>query len=896
MKKMKATSIVMMLILATLLTFSFNVSAAGPNYMGWENDEMDVTIGETFQNPVWFDVSREVDTISIEKNFTQNKSITFLPTGIVNYSSDNTKDNLRGDFFDYESYELMFITPVNNVSNNDINNDEGWVKDFVWAVDAPAGGAVNNSNDTGFNISWDAVGCGVVTLTMVGDGGTARDGNSIETTMYTTASINVHPQDPDSFSIDAEGADWVNMSWASADGIDNYVLFRDKSGFPSDTTGTPLYNGTALYYNDTGLDIEDEYYYSLWGWNETAGFFSLTYQTVLRESENSLPTPFTADTADKTTIDLSWEVGDPTDQITLRPNADGTTNDWTASAGSNYECVDEETANDDTDYIYSSTTGDVSYFALPDVTQSGIIEDVTIHIRARKETDSGGSATIRTVTNVSVDDEQSSNIALTDTWDDYSSTYTTAPDGGAWTFSDIDDLEIGVYAANIFDANANVTQIYATIDYSDATYVIERSESPGPWAQGDGTGTEIYNGTGVSFSDTGLTPDTDYYYQLWTYDGGYSADYLSADNHTTDNNNVTITNPIPADSATDVDKMYSQVSIDLADADGDLIDYTIEGEYLTNVDVSGVSDDTYTADLITPLPYDETITWYVNATDGYDSQTEVFSFTVRSEYDPTPPSDFTATADGRNDIDLSWTSQDDYTYVEWSNSPGPWSIGDEPELFDGTGTSTTHSGLDDDTTYYYQAWSYNTTDNVYSLTYSSANDTTVDNNIPTTPTAQDPDAITDPNDEYHTVYNVHLSVDVEDSDGDAMDVSFYWGNHSLITTETSVTNGTCDINLTDYVDPDWLTHDTNYTWYVVVDDGFDTVNSSIQENRVFWFITSKAWDMNEDKKIDSIDISDFVGNYNDVCTPGSIPEDVNNDGQVETLDVSSFVSHFGETY
>lgn len=43
---------------------------------------------------------------------------------------------------------------------------------------------------------------------------------------------------------------------------------------------------------------------------------------------------------------------------TIRPDGNGSTNDGTPSTGSNYECVDETTPNDDTDYVEMSTAAD----------------------------------------------------------------------------------------------------------------------------------------------------------------------------------------------------------------------------------------------------------------------------------------------------------------------------------------------------------------------------------------------------------------------------------------------------------------------------------------------------------------------------------------------------------
>ncbi len=51
--------------------------------------------------------------------------------------------------------------------------------------------------------------------------------------------------------------------------------------------------------------------------------------------------------------------------LTFRPDADGNSSDFTRSTGSNdYECVDEQGSNEDTDYIYSDTLNHKSIFGI----------------------------------------------------------------------------------------------------------------------------------------------------------------------------------------------------------------------------------------------------------------------------------------------------------------------------------------------------------------------------------------------------------------------------------------------------------------------------------------------------------------------------------------------------
>lgn len=72
--------------------------------------------------------------------------------------------------------------------------------------------------------------------------------------------------------------------------------------------------------------------------------------------------------------------------LTLFPNANTATADWTAvGAATGYECIDEASPNDDTDYISAATSGLVSQFGLQNL-PAGIsaINAVVIVERARK--------------------------------------------------------------------------------------------------------------------------------------------------------------------------------------------------------------------------------------------------------------------------------------------------------------------------------------------------------------------------------------------------------------------------------------------------------------------------------------------------------------------------------
>jgi hypothetical protein len=137
---------------------------------------------------------------------------------------------------------------------------------------------------------------------------------------------------------------------------------------------------------------------------------------------------------------------------------------------------------------------------------------------------------------------------------------------------------------------------------------------------------------------------------------------------------------------------------------------------------------------------------------------------------------------------------------------------------------------------------------------------------------------------YETVYNVTLSATASQNGN----ISFYWANGTLISTIENITIGQiAEIHLPDYLTTDWLHHDTTYYWYVI--------NNGTRDST--WnFHTSKAWDLNEDRTVNALDVSGLITHYRAILIAGSQPWDINNDGKVNALDTSALASHYRETY
>lgn len=168
----------------------------------------------------------------------------------------------------------------------------------------------------------------------------------------------------------------------------------------------------------------------------------------------------------------SATVNDSSTVTTLRPSGAGTNTNLiiggTSQAATNWESVDEVTADDLVTYVYSGSGQAASYlldtYAVPNLSSicQGTINNVTLTFKYKMETTGYikpcwyvGGAYYGTEIYVSSDN----------VWKTTSRATTTAPnDGGAWAWSDIDSLEIGVAIKRQTNDTVN-TQLYATINY-----------------------------------------------------------------------------------------------------------------------------------------------------------------------------------------------------------------------------------------------------------------------------------------------------------------------------------------------------------------------------------------------------------------------------------------------
>ena len=196
---------------------------------------------------------------------------------------------------------------------------------------------------------------------------------------------------------------------------DGNLTIGRGNGSNDETTSTGIVLGTS-----SGATIVANTYFHL-EWDvliaDSGGTIALYINGIQRMSVTGLDTKNTANTScnaiscdaggQNTTVNTDF------DDVVVRddalsgdvqvkaffPTAVGSVNQWTASAGTTAQCVDETAPNDDTDYISEDTTSQTSAFLFDDLPSTSVVRAVAINVRAKKS--GAGAGKLKPVTRIS---------------------------------------------------------------------------------------------------------------------------------------------------------------------------------------------------------------------------------------------------------------------------------------------------------------------------------------------------------------------------------------------------------------------------------------------------------------------------------------------------------------
>ena len=163
---------------------------------------------------------------------------------------------------------------------------------------------------------------------------------------------------------------------------------------------------------------------------------------------------------------------------TLRPNAAGDETNIASqspSEGAHWDKVDEAVADNTTTYVYNSATNyERDLYNMPDHSEgSGNISAITVYTRvywAGNANPNQNWAKIAVKSGSTVDEYEITDMPTRQIWYDRSHEWDANPDtGNAWTWDEIDSLQIGVAIREAYaggPANAYCTQVYVEVDYA----------------------------------------------------------------------------------------------------------------------------------------------------------------------------------------------------------------------------------------------------------------------------------------------------------------------------------------------------------------------------------------------------------------------------------------------
>ncbi len=180
------------------------------------------------------------------------------------------------------------------------------------------------------------------------------------------------------------------------------------------------------------------------------------------------------------------------DELTLRPNADGTTFGWTGSnacvIGNWSACVNETTQDGDITYLYVTQSGGREFsLNVQDSNQTRFISNVTVYEYLK--TGDNENYRILIVTDLITYYIPATASPLSTTFTLYTGIWPISPGGGNWTWANISALEVGTASSNTGPfTNVSVTQIWVNVTYGS----LFDSRDPAPNST-DGTFTTSEN-------------------------------------------------------------------------------------------------------------------------------------------------------------------------------------------------------------------------------------------------------------------------------------------------------------------------------------------------------------------------------------------------------------------
>jgi hypothetical protein len=442
-------------------------------------------------------------------------------------------------------------------------------------------------------------------------------------------------------------------AWTNDTDLDTLTITWQENSTGSWVTrqvNTSIASGTNVTWNSTGIfgGGGKTYYFKVYADDGTINISNTFHFKTIDINPPIVSNPYPANhsTGIPVTPQMHVQVNDPDgnlmniiwysnsstpDSLILRPEANGSSTQLTRSAeNSNYKCVDETTANDDTDYVYANkkTSYNNDTYVMQNSSKTNIIESINIYARMRKYLSGFGiepSVTCKGKITLLIDGiyYDGSENTLTTSYVNYNYSWSTNPDTGlAWTWDDINNMQVGIALKGyeLTTTHSRCTQLYIEVTY------INHSN----WAV-FGTNNSVYNGTYYQTNANFSELDTTYYWRVNVTDG---ANWINRSYDFTtgiSNNPPVLSNPDPANNSIDIPITQGTLTVTIEDPDGDTFNYYWSCSDGSSNSAVGNTNGSKIF-MLNPgdLDYGTLYTWWVNVTDGEDWTNITYFFTTES--------------------------------------------------------------------------------------------------------------------------------------------------------------------------------------------------------------------------------------------------------------------------
>jgi len=428
---------------------------------------------------------------------------------------------------------------------------------------------------------------------------------------------------PSNVTATAASSSSITVSWSSVTGATGYYVFCSTSAY-----GTYTYVGTTSYtsYTNTGLSSGTTYYYKVSAYNSAAG-----------ESEKS---PYAYAIIPGIPLIITPIIPPTDSSITLS---------WSAVTGATGYNVYRSTSAYGT-YSYVTSTSSTSY------TNTGLSSGTTYYFKVSAYNNSGESA---------------------------QSQYYSA--------TTILSVPLNLTAAPVSGSSNSILLSWSSVTGATG-YAIYRNTSA------SGTYTSVTSTSSTSYTNTGLSANTTYYYKVSAYNGSVESaqsPYYSA-----------TTMPGAPSSVTATAASSSSITVSWLSVTG-ATGYKVYRSTSYNGLYDSVGTTTSTSFTNTGLSANTTYYYKVSAynSSGASSQSS-YDYATTPIAIPAVPSGVSATAASSSSITVSWSSVTGATGYKIYRST----------IYNGTydsvgtttsSTSFTNTGLSSNTTYYYKVSAYN---------------------------------------------------------------------------------------------------------------------------------------------------------------------------------------------